>query len=799
MLAAGFAYTQDGPADLPAEVDTPEARVAYCYYTFSMRVQDAAQSSNPSRMLALVQNVQDWQNGVERRFSDRQEMSAEIIKAKQIFDRQLETLIAQGGVSASNPQSYLLAQSAGACQNELQQLADYVPPVVPAEEITVVSNTVPAPAVQKPVQVEAQAVQTQAAPSSSPFKKGVFYPGWKGDLMWAGGIKARMSLNSFDEIPTYAQDAAIHVNARSSGNDVRAYCIGHMVEFDRSPDGLTLLLKPAADAGCPDSKTILSLHAAAPDRLRMEVRSNNSVVASGDLWPHNGGKGLVMAVPEVSSEPQEKVVTPSLNAAPAASNNQLLTTADVRKVPEPATQSLTKTGCTVCLPIESAAETTVASPYVPGFFDVPWQGRFHWDWHHVDYMTARAQGKLTRKSGAAGAEKPLLLQLEYDSEYSDVCVGDLRETGRSVQGYIIHFEVEPRAGRSCNPRVTHAYLYPLSYKDNVDATLSLVLYRDSQLISSGLMGPPKDSPVQLRVIPQFALQARDTVEGLKQVAANDLKQKKSEVFQASADYATIKPLYEACMSHEPDIFAVIQREPYCQCVAEKVGIGQQITGVPVQRFANDFASLVARLHGRSNQENKFYYRIGESCRHCSDERYELEPYCSGPDTLLYAATDYEKFIRLLERNAPKIEATDYYKKVFYRTYLQGYSAFCADHIQDPVPFVYTVTETTVGGWDHGNVNVIQRDETLVERRYAEKYGRFYDEINAPSGSVNIGQALSNAAAGATAQGIRRGIRDAQAMLETERTNRTAISAHLQQGCQAKPVREAYARLLNVVD
>ncbi|MEE4281784.1 MAG: hypothetical protein V2I41_07565, partial [Pseudomonadales bacterium] len=519
---------------------------------------------------------------------------------------------------------------------------------------------------------------------------------------------------------------------------------------------------------------------------------------AGDIWSHNRANVLVM------NRTDDKHPSGEAPSTPAVARQQIkapsISTASRPAKPRASQGVVPAEGCAVCLPVDPKQENQIPSPYTVDFFDVPWQGRFHWNWHQTGYTTVRSQGTLKKNPISGRSAGSLLLQLDYDSQYTDVCVGDLREIGRSVRGYIIHFKVEQPTGQRCDPRVTHAYLYPFGFEGEVNALLHLVLYRDSQLISSGLMKPPENSSVELRVEPEIASQARAAVEGLKAVAANDLRVKKRAAFKASADYNEIAPLYEACMGYQPDIFAVIKREPYCQCVSEKVGIGKKITDVPVDQFVKDFASLVARLHGQSNNDNKFYFRIGESCRHCSDERYELEPYCSGPDTLLYAATDYQKFIRLLERDAPEIEATDYYKKVFYRTYLQGYSAFCGDRIQDPVPFVRTVTETTIGGWDHGNVNIIQRDETLVEHRYAEKYGRFYDEINAPpSGGVDIGQAVSNAAAGASYQGIRRQISDAQAILETQRANRAAVSAHLQQGCDARPVVESYARLFHVVD
>lgn len=793
LVLPSLSYSLEGVSNPLEEVYEPQTRVAYCYYAFNLRAQNAAQMSSPGDMSALLKNVQDWQAGIEKYFPDRRELSASLVDAKNIFDNQLESFPRQPGAAATTIQSQLLKRSEQACENELQQLANYVPPLHLDETpiAALAAGSAPVIASLEP-QVPAQDAQEPITFPPSPFTKGIFNPGWKGDLLWASGETARMVVSSFDEIQAYAQDPAIHINSRSFGNDVRAYCIGHMVEFERSLDGRTLYLAPASDSGCAEVDTVLSVHAAAADRVQIKVIYNKSVVARGELWPHNRAKLLVMNVVG-----DKELALPKVAQQPEKPSMKFDTTKTKPTVPDDHGK---KEECVACLAVDTEVATQVPSPYTAGFFNVTWQGRFHWDWHHVDYATVRTEGRLTKKTDAEGPDNKLTLQLDFDAEYSEVCVGDLREIGRSVQGYIVHFEVVPSAGQGCNPRVTHAYLYPLGFKDQVEPPLRMVLYRGSQLISAGFIRPPENSPIVFRVDPAVALQARAAIEGLEKIAAIDLKQTKSAVFQASAEYDDIKPLYDACMAYQPDIYVVIEREPYCQCVSEKVGIGSQITGIPVGVYVDDFGQLVTRLHGPESEENKLYYRLGESCRHCSDERYALEPYCSGPDTLLYAATDYEKFIRLLETNAPKIEATDYYKKVFYRTYLQGYSAYCGDQIQDPVPFVYTVTETTVGGWDHGNVNVIQRDETLVERRYAEKYGRFYDEINTPSsGGVDLRQTMSTAATQATYQGIRRQISDAQSMLETERANRTAISQHLQQGCDAQPVIDSYARLFYLVD
>ncbi|MEE4284282.1 MAG: hypothetical protein V2I41_20260, partial [Pseudomonadales bacterium] len=363
-----------------AEVRAPEARVAYCYYAFNLRAQNAAQRSNPTEVLALVQVVQDWQTGIERRFPDRRERSSQLIEAKRVFDRQLTLFSSQPGTSVTDSQTQLLSRSETACQDVLQTLAEYTPPTKPVpDQKTADSN--PTEIISAAItssQTSVEGVQKTPVIQTSPFRKGVFKSGWKGDLVWAGDESARMLVSSFDEIPTYAQDSAIHINTRSFGKkDVRVYCIGHMVEFDRSPDGLTLYLQPAEDAGCSGVDTVLSLHATAPNRVRLEVHHDTSVVAAGDLWSHNRAKVLVMnrvadnkpvaEPPSIPAEVTQQVQTPPIN-----------TTGKPPKQGAPQGRVQTEK-CAACLRVDQKQENQVPSPYTVDFFDVPWQGRFHWD------------------------------------------------------------------------------------------------------------------------------------------------------------------------------------------------------------------------------------------------------------------------------------------------------------------------------------------------------------------------------------------------------------------------------------
>ncbi len=230
---------------------------------------------------------------------------------------------------------------------------------------------------------------------------------------------------------------------------------------------------------------------------------------------------------------------------------------------------------------------------------------------------------------------------------------------------------------------------------------------------------------------------------------------------------------------------------YCQCDAQKFGIGGRIPTSEFNGYTRDASVLIDRMHGVENAATPMYTRLGKTCRACGFADSELETWCAERDDLLYAAFNYADMIRLLDVESPTVDASDYYKKVFFRDYLQGFSIFCPKQIVDPVPFVYTVTEHRVGDpWAPAEGQVIQRTETNVARVYAPRYKRFRGETER-KGAPGMGMARTEGQ-------LNRQIRDVQEFMQTGLSNRGAVRTHLEGQCESTSVRRVYGNLSGLV-
>ncbi|MEM8493526.1 MAG: hypothetical protein AAF756_22125, partial [Pseudomonadota bacterium] len=400
------------------------------------------------------------------------------------------------------------------------------------------------------------------------------------------------------------------------------------------------------------------------------------------------------------------------------------------------------------------------------------------------------------------AEEPgqgIRLNVEYDSYYNMICVGQLEEMGRSAQGYLIHFRVHPRSDKRCDPVVNHAYLVPTAIDEgNTSPHMLLEFYRDAEMISAGFIKPAGVDRYALPVEAGLAKSGFQALLDVKDSVRDWRRTNKEATFRANPEFAKIEPLYNTCMAYDERKLGGPLKASYCQCVSEKIGRGGRVTSLELASYTEDFNLLIAEFRGVETLERRKYHRIERQCLGCSDERFEFDTGCSGPDELLYVPFSYADMIALLENNAPKIETTAYYKMVFFREYLEGYSAFCGDSIGNPVGFSYTVTETKrPDAWGPESSNVIMSSQVAIDQRYAGRYQRYYDQIT--SGDVTMGSVNSALQQRAKASGnpeasFMRMVRDVESRMKTEVANRGAIRRHLEGRCTTESVRTVYNNL-----
>ena len=799
------------PADPLASLQDEPAQANYCFYTRSMALQAAAVSGKePMKLLAGLQTLKTWEQTVEVLLPDKDMRRQEMIETLSLFEEQTTRHLAAGSSKEAATQS-VIDSSADACAALLTRLTGAeleprsavatVAPVGTAESREQPASSAPTQASQ-PLQSEPRVI---ARPATSPFHKEVFAPGWRGDLVWQGSAaKERAVLSSFDHIPPGKDAPEIHANLRVFGSNARAHCVDHIVEIGSSPDGTTLYAKPVAGNTCGESDRVISLYAAAEDQLRIEIREGEVLVAAGGFKPVAAAARFKL--PTLASQPQIAAQTLTTEAADpfaAAMNSPDVSTvareqppiAPAPVVPEPANRkpavrSRGAGGCLTCLPAESVQ--AAANDLLTRLLDEPLQGRFAWDWQETGMLVERAQGTLTRISKPDDKQQQFSLTL--DSEYSAVCVGMLQEVGRSAGGYLIHLMAAPRNGKQCKPLVTHGYLLPFTPSDKTKADfLWIKLFSaNDKLVTSAVLRSDLFKPAVV-LDADRAQQAWARFTQMEAEAENGRKHQQQVAFRQSPEFARLEPFYNQCMQAAPAIFGVENDATYCKCLSQKFGIGGRIPQAEFDRYAQDITPLIKLITGPHTSANELYTRLGETCRQCSFPDNELETWCNERDSLLYVASNYADMIRLLDTDEPIVEATEFYRKVFYRTYLQGYSAMCEPHIVNPVEFEYIVTETRYGDpWSGPDTRVTQRDKTYVASNYAPKYKRFREETQRTGGEIV-------SLAPPTEASLRRTISDAQRVFATEQENRQAISAHLSQGCMSRPVTRVYANLLHLVD
>lgn len=788
LVLTPFVYADSNDPLDSLEDDTAKAN--FCFYTRSIELQHAAASGlQPLKLLGMAQTAKSWEAIVNTLMPNKKLRREEMMVTLGLFNART-TDNTEAGLESTAAQQAAIQSSTTSCAQLLSELQSK--DLQPRSQAEIFTSTAKPDATSytpaEPNRAPAKQPMVIERSPDAPFHKDVFAPGWRGDLLWQGSAqKERAVLISLDNIPPGKDAVAIHANLRIFGGKAREHCVEHLVETGSAPDESTLYLQPADGNTCGPADRVVSLYAIAADRLRMEIRDAGIVVAAGDFQPTAYAARLNIQAQPLSPTP----VVPLTTLASSTHEDAVKPSPPQHAAPSRRVDR----NCLTCLPIET--RDVASDDLLRGLLGQPLKGRFHWDWHQTSVPLVHAQGTLRRTSAAAAVQHTFSLAL--DSEYGLVCVGTLRETGRSAGGYIMHLTADDPT-RRCDPLVTHGYLLPFAPRDPSKADfLWIQLFNsDDKLISSAIIRSDLFKPA-VTLDSSKAQLAMDTLAKMEDSAENGRKNQKFAAFELSPDYDRIAPLYQGCMKVAPDIFGVDDDSAYCQCLSQKFGIGPRLSDADLARYSRDITPLIKLIRGPETQETKLHKRLGETCRQCSFPDNELEPWCSERDSMLYVANDYATMIRLLDTDEPIVEATEYYRKVFFRTYLQGYSTRCPSYIVDPVSFEYIVTEFRPNDpWASRDGEVTQRNETLVARTYAAKYKRFYDEINAPPDGASLSGTIRSAAI--TNEGeLRRAFRDGQQRVNTERENYSAIRQNLNKGCDSTAVKRVYSNLLNLVD
>lgn len=427
-------------------------------------------------------------------------------------------------------------------------------------------------------------------------------------------------------------------------------------------------------------------------------------------------------------------------------------------------------------------------------FSLPWTGKFRWDWNEVGRASLRKlRGKLVLASKAD--DKKYAFDLSFDTRIKGVCVSRLYETKRLSNGYIIKLETKKSENQNCDPSISHGFLLPAR---GGDSSYLIVLYNYSTVVASSRLKSSVPG-FDLALDSEVADTAGNYLARLEEDALQKGRVRKTAAFKNSAEFKKIEPLFNSCMNSTKVRQRYRAIESYCQCIAQKFGLGGRIPGEEFALYSKDFSKLYKRMY--ESDADKLHNRLGRTCGGCgyAYNGSDLEPWCSGVDSYLYAGRNYQDMIRILEKYPEKLNATKYYKRCFFMDYLKAYSAHCGDNIRDPITFTYTVTEVKqYDPWGPEYENIFYQEETKVERKYAKKYLNCYNGVDSTSATVTdlmkgVNRTLKNRPS------WRSTMRDTQNMMEAERAKGKALKDHLENRCGSASVRIVYKNLYDLVD
>ncbi|MEL7023804.1 MAG: hypothetical protein AAGL69_08655 [Pseudomonadota bacterium] len=446
---------------------------------------------------------------------------------------------------------------------------------------------------------------------------------------------------------------------------------------------------------------------------------------------------------------------------------------------------------------EPAAVATVepSGPYdedmFAGLITRPLRGRFRWDWHDSEYADVRTEGTLSRSTGRDNAYR-----LKFDSKITALCVGELVESHRSEDGYLMHLTTRPGTDQGCKPKVAEALLYPRSADTaRENRSLHLRLYDDQRrLIASSLF---RSEPLRDKHIdPQALVSLDEVVRRRDEGVRTQRRGEKLAQLRANPEFSRLEPFYDSCSRSASTISGVDNEEYYCVCMTYKFGLGDRIPEPEFVSYTEDFSRLTAQF-AVYTEDNRMYTRLAETCQRCSYPDNTLNARCNEMDTQMFSPSTFAGMLRQLDKKEVKLWTSDFYKESFFVVYLQGYSDYCSAELIDPVPFDYVVTETTTDPYAGSFSQEVQRDRTYVERRHAARYQAIYDEHGklSPDQFWNKvrGLAITSEAE------LRRSQRDLQQRISIEAERRSSIRQHLEGGCRSESVQRVYNNLESMFD
>lgn len=403
-----------------------------------------------------------------------------------------------------------------------------------------------------------------------------------------------------------------------------------------------------------------------------------------------------------------------------------------------------------------------------------------WRWHSSVYADVKTSAKL-RVIG----EKPLKISYELDSKIDNVCVGPLTAVSSFENDYLISFNAEKVP--ECNSSVEHAILYLHASDSSAQSRRLIIELFDStnRLVSFAVFAYPELAGLSLD--PKMMETTREQVATTKANAKQNTYNAYLLQFENHPEIAKMRPLFQACSNKLGDA-----NKPYCMCMSYKFGVANRLDKNEYDLYVDDFGKLLEKT-SRYDEKHKMYSRLSDTCNSCQGEENKLNAYCHEGDANLFSPGDYADMLRILKNYPDKLNTSTFFKKQFFRTYLQAYSQFCKANIKNPQRFTYTVTEhITFDEWSGSTSNVIQETITYVDRHFAERYQRYYDDYSKlkPDEFANVwrNQTITNM------QEFRRKMSDIQNFIEVQTINRRQLRSHLENRCETNDVNRIHTNI-----
>ncbi|MFK8054133.1 MAG: hypothetical protein AB8F65_14290 [Woeseiaceae bacterium] len=438
--------------------------------------------------------------------------------------------------------------------------------------------------------------------------------------------------------------------------------------------------------------------------------------------------------------------------------------------------------------VSDAVSATPTGPFdkdaFAGLLMTPRYADFRWNPHSDLYAKIKGRGSLRRIANG--------FRLEFETRIKTLCVGDLIETRRSQDGYLMHLKVPESSGEGCQPRVTHGLLFPMSFDEQPkNRRLMLRLYDAQNRLITGMRF--ESSALESKHLdPDKLMVMDDVVYDMQQANDDERRNAKLVNFRQNRDFPRLNPFYESCRSATPSSTGEpAEANYYCLCMTYKFGVGERIPEPEFLSYIEDFSRLTDQFRVFTD-DNKMYTRLSEECRVCGAGDRTLRAGCDSPDTAMFLPNTFAGVIDQMEKKELRLESSTFYKEHFFVIYLQGYSNQCQSQIVDPVPFDYVVTETTTDPYAGSFTNEVQRDRTYVARRHAARYKAIYDKHAKMTPEQFVG-AIRNLAITSEAD-LRRTQSDMAMRINIETEKRVAVRDHLAQGCTSAPVQRVYSRL-----